>query len=432
MRYLIVGSGPAGISAVEEIRKSDPEGPITMITAEAHPAFSPVMLTYWVSGRYPTERLFFRDMASWAQEHRVELRCGERATAIDVQRQAVTLSCGEDVHYDRLLIATGAVPVIPPIPGIRVKGVYAFRTFADAEGILTSRQALENLSIMGGGFIGIKLACHLQERGIEVAVFEKEPRLASRIFDQRASDIVREHLRGHGLTVETGTGIAEIASHDGWVSGARLEDGRTFPAQILVAAVGVRPNTALLDAALGAVLGSARGGIPVNERMETPLPRVYAAGDAASTLDSLTAAPFNNAIWPAATRQGAVAGANMAGGQRTYVHNFSLNAMNLYGLQVASAGHPYEQEGEEVRVFQEERDNTYRKVILKSNALIGFILIGDTSWAGNLLSRMKRRDRIADPAELFSRGSHALSGLPPNGGFRHGALWPRDTASLCG
>jgi len=98
---------PAGISAAEEIRKADPDGTITMITAEAHPAFSPVMLTYWASGRYPAERLFFRDMDSWAGEHRVELRCGERAAAVDVQRKAVTLSCGEALHYDRLLVATG-------------------------------------------------------------------------------------------------------------------------------------------------------------------------------------------------------------------------------------------------------------------------------------------------------------------------------------
>ncbi len=432
MRYLVVGSGPAGISAVEEIRKCDPESPITMITADVAPATSPVMLTYWVSGRYTRSQLLFRAMATWAEEHRVELRCGERATAVDVHRRVVTLSGSEEVQYDRLLLATGAIPVIPPIPGIRAKGVYPFRTPADAEGILTSRPGLENLCIMGGGFIGIKLACHLQERGIKVAVFEKEPRLASRIFDQRASDIVRGHLRGHGLTVETGTGIAEIASQNGWVSGVRLEDGRAFPAQILVVAVGVRPNTALIDAALGAVLGTARGGIPVNERMETALPQIYAAGDAASSPDSLTAAPFNNAIWPAATRQGMVAGANMAGGRRIYVHNFSLNAMNLYGLQVASAGHPNEQEGEEIRVFQEEKADNYRKVVLKAGALIGFILIGDTSRAGLLISRMKRRDRIADPAELFARDRHALSGLPPNGGFRHGALWPHTTAGLCG
>ena len=425
MRYLIVGSGPAGISAAEEIRKSDPDGPITMITAEPHPAVSPVMLTYWVSGRYPAERLFFRATASWAAEHRVEFRCGEQATAVDLGRKAVTLSGGGEAHYDRLLVATGATPVIPPIPGIRAKGVYPFRTLADAEGILTSRPALKDVCIMGGGFIGIKLACHLQERGLRVSVIEKEPRLASRIFDQRASDIVREHLRGHGLAVETGTGITEILSQNGWVSGVRLEDGRTLPAEILVAAVGVRPNTALLEAALG----GARGGIPANEWMETPLPHVYAAGDAVSTLDSLTAASFNNAVWPAATRQGVVAGANMAGGWRHTVHNFSLNAMDLYGLQVASAGHPYLQEGPDeresdgIRVFQEEEAGTYRKAILKAGVLIGFILIGDTSRAGFLLSRMKRRDRIADPAELFARGCHALSGLPPNGGFRHGALW---------
>jgi nitrite reductase (NADH) large subunit len=437
MRYLVAGSGPAGISAAEAIRKTDPDGPITMITADPHPAASPVMLTYWVSGRYPKERLFFRDMGSWARDHQVDLRCGERVTAVDVHRQVVTIVSGEDIAYDRLLIATGAVPVIPPIPGIRTKGVYPFRTFADAEGILNSRPGLEHLCIMGGGFIGIKLACHLQERGIKVAVFEKEPRLASRIFDQRASDIVRERLRSHGLSVETGAGIAEIASQNGWVSGVRLEDGRTFPAQILVAVVGVRPNTALLDAALGAVLGTARGGIPVNEAMETPLPHVYAAGDAASTLDSLTSAPFNNAVWPAATRQGAVAGANMAGGCRRTVHNFSLNAMNLYGLQVASAGHPYEQEGphdqerDSICVFQEEKGTDYRKMILKSGVLIGFILIGDTSRAGLFLSRMKRRDRIDDPAELFARKSHALSGLPPNGGFRHGALWQRCADGVC-
>ena len=263
MRYVIVGSGPAGISAAEEIRREDPEGPITMITADPHPAASPVMLTYWVSGHFPREGLFFREMESWAGKNRVTLRCGETVAAVDASRQAVTLSAGGEVAYDRLLIATGAAPVIPPIPGIRASGVYPFRTFADAEGILTSRADLKEVCIMGGGFIGIKLACHLRERGLAVAVIEKEPRLASRIFDQRASDIVKEQLRRNGITVETGSGITEITTRDGWVSGVRLEDGRDLPAQILVAAVGVRPNTAFLDQPIAAP----RGGIPVDERM---------------------------------------------------------------------------------------------------------------------------------------------------------------------
>ena len=339
----------------------------------------------------------------------------------------MTLSPGEEIAYDRLLIATGAVPLIPPIPGIRAKGVCTFRTFADAEEILTSRRDLEQVCIMGGGFIGIKLACHLRERGLSVLVVEKEPRLASRIFDQRASDIVKEQLRRHGISVETGTGIAEISNRDGWVSGVRLEDGRMFPAQILVVAVGVRPNTSFIEAPIVAT----GGGIPVDERMETPVPHVYAAGDVATTRDSITSSPFSNAVWPAATRQGKVAGANMAGGRRTYVHNFSLNALNLYGLPVASAGHSLEPKGDDITVFQEEKGNGYRKIVLKSGVLIGFILIGDTSRAGLFLSRMKRGDIIENPAELFTRTSHAPSGLPPNMGFRHGALWPQSKNGVC-
>jgi NAD(P)H-nitrite reductase large subunit len=421
MRYVIVGSGPAGISAAEEIRKIDPVGPITMITVDPHPAYSPVMLTYWMSGRYPKERLFFREMESWAKNHGVDLRCGREVKAVDVHRQVVTLSPGEEIAYDRLLIAAGAVPLIPPIPGIRAKGVCTFRIFADAEEILTSRRDLEQVCIMGGGFIGIKLACHLRERGLTVLVVEKEPRLASRIFDQRASDIVKEHLGRHGLSVETGAGIVEISNRSGWVSGVRLEDGRIFPAQILVVAVGVRPNTSFIEAPIAAT----GGGIPVDERMETSVPHVYAAGDVATTRDSLTSSPFSNAVWPAATRQGKVAGANMAGGCRTYVHNFSLNALNLYGLQVASAGHSLEPKGDDIAVFQEEKGNEYRKIVLKSGVLIGFILIGDASCAGPFLSRMKRGDVITNPADLFTLNNHAPSGLPPHMGFHHGSLWPR-------
>ena len=421
MRYLVVGSGPAGISAAEEIRKEDPESPITMITADAHPACSPVMLTYWLSGRHPRESLFFRDAKSWADTQRVDLRCGVTVTAIDVHRQAVKLSAGNDTAYDRLLIATGAVPVIPPIHGIRAGGVYTFRTFADAEGIRTARRETENVCIMGGGFIGIKLARHLRDRGFQVSVFEKEPRLASRIFDQRASDIVRKQLRRHGLCVETGVGISEILNQNGWVSGVRLEDGRSFPAQILVAAVGVRPNTAFVDPSIAAT----REGIPVDERMETVVPHVYAAGDAARTLDSLASQPCNNAIWPAATRQGRVAGANMAGRRREYVHNFSLNALYLDGLQVTTAGHTCEPEGDGIQVFRQENGRNYRKLVLKSGALIGFILIGDPSPAAYLLSRMKRGDILSDPAEWFAQGSRTPADSLGDRGFLHGALWQR-------
>ena len=114
----------------------------------------------------------------------------------------------------------------------------------------------------------------------------------------------------------------------------------------------------------------------------------------------------------------------MAGERRRTIHNFSLNALNLYGLQVASAGHSLAEEGDDIWVFQEEKGNEYRKIILKSGVLIGFILIGDTSRAGLFLSRMKRGDIIENPGKLLTKTSHAPSGLPPDMGFRHGSLWP--------
>jgi NAD(P)H-nitrite reductase large subunit len=193
-----------------------------------------------------------------------------------------------------------------------------------------------------------------------------------------------------------------------------------FPAQILVVSVGVRPNSSFIEAPLAAT----GGGIPVDERMETSAPHVYAAGDVAMARDSISAMPFSNAVWPAATRQGKVAGANMAGGRRTYVHNFNLNALNLYGLPVASAGHSLEPKGDDIAVFQEEKGNEYRKIVLRSGIPIGFILIGNTSSAGLLLSKMKRGDLIENPAALFTRTNGVPSGLPPHMGFRHGSLWP--------
>jgi NAD(P)H-nitrite reductase large subunit len=143
------------------------------------------------------------------------------------------------------------------------------------------------------------------------------------------------------------------------------------------------------------------------------------------TLDSLNSLRCNNAIWPAATRQGRVAGANMAGRRRAYVHNFSLNALDLDGLQVTTAGHPCEPEGDGIQVFQQGEESHYQKLVLKSGALIGFILIGDPSPAALLLSRMKRGDILSDPAEWFALGRRTLAGSLENMGFRCGDLWQR-------
>ncbi len=420
-KYLVIGSGPAGIFAAEAIRMQDQEGTITMVSGEMAPAHSPVMLTYWMAGDLAPERLLFRD-SSWAEKKRVHIRGGSRVVALDTTSRKIILTEGHEIPYDRLLIATGASPISLPLAGKEGRGVNSLRHIRDAEAILQGDTDPREIVIIGGGFVGLKLACHLKERGIRVMVFEKEPRLAVRMFDQRVSGLVEEKLREGGIGVETGVEVTEILNNKGWVAGVRLKDGRTFSCQRVIEAVGVRPNIGFLtDSGI-----SLKGGILVNERMETNVPGIYAAGDVAVTIDSITSESVNNATWPAATGQGKVAGWNMAGGERAYIHNFNLNAIDLFGLRVMAAGYPCPNDCSlpGLEIVTEEQKGFYRKIVFRNGRMIGFILVGEVSGAGFLLSLMKKGDELPPSHRGRLISSQAPSyDLPPHFGFDHGFLF---------
>lgn len=419
LKYLIIGSGPAGIFAAEAIRMRDFESTITMVSEDRVSAHSPVMLTYWMAEPLSLERLLFRD-PNWAKKNEIDFRSGSKVISLDITSPKIILENDHEIPYERLLIATGASPISLPLSGKESKGVTSFRYPADAERILKEGSGLREIVIIGGGFIGLKLACHLRERGLQVMVFEKESRLAARLFDLKASCLVKEKLEEKGIWVETDVEVIEVVDENGWVSGVRMKDGRIFLCQRVIQAAGVRPNTQFL-------IGSGielNGGILVNERMETNVSGVYAAGDVTMTIDSITSKRVNNAIWAAATRQGTVAGSNIAGGDCIYVHNFYLNSMNLFGLQVMTAGHPYSQGESGVDILVEDQRESYRKIVIKDGRVIGFILIGDISCAGFLLSQMKRSDEITPKVREYLLGSGSFQGnLPSNLGFKHGLIF---------
>jgi NAD(P)H-nitrite reductase large subunit len=277
----------------------------------------------------PREGIRFRD-PSWGEKNRIDLRLCRKAIALETSSRKVILEKGEEVPYDQLLIATGSSPVSLPIPGSRLKGVCSLRQVSDAEDIFRLIPTLRQVVIIGGGFIGLKTASHLRERGIGALILEKEDRLAPRMFDVQASRFLADLLGRKGIRVETGVEVEEILGKAGQVSAVRMGDGRIFPGQMVIQSVGVKPNTAFL-AGSGIALEM---GIPVNPYMETNIPGVYAAGDVALTMDSITGEKTNNATWPAASRQGRVAGTNMAGGKVSYVHNLPLNALHLCGIPV--------------------------------------------------------------------------------------------------
>jgi nitrite reductase (NADH) large subunit len=415
MNFVIVGSGPAGIFAAETIRKRESMHSITMVSENNLAAQSPVMLTYWMTGNHPREILYFRD-PSWADKERVDLRVNCQAVGLDTKTKRLILTNGEEIPYDKLLVATGS----SPIPGVDAKGVTSLRYLSDAERIFDRGSDLKKLVIIGGGFIGLKLACHLRERNLDVTVLEKEPKLAPRMLDNKTSLLIAEELTKHGIRVEVDVEVIEILNDNGWVTGVRLKDGRTFPSQIVFQAVGVRPNVRFL-AGSGIDL---QGGVLVNERMETNISGVYGAGDVAMTIDSITSERVNNATWPAAARQGTIAGWNMTGGNRTYTHNFPLNALDLFDLRVMAGGHPYYEKGEGIDIHIEHSGGSYRKALMRNGRLIGFILVGDVSGAGFLLNLMKRKAEISgDPQSLLNSCVGLQDSVPPNLGYRHGELF---------
>jgi NAD(P)H-nitrite reductase large subunit len=414
VRYVIIGGGPAGIFAAEAIRRRDVASPIVIVTEEGGIARSPVMLTYLIGGQVPRERVRFRD-PSWEKEHRIDLRPCRKAVSLEPSSQKLILEKGEEVPYDRLLIATGSSPISLPIPGGELKGVRSIRQVSDAEAISGAIPTLRQVVIIGGGFIGLKIASLLRERGIQVLILEKENRLAPRMFDFQTSRFLTDLLGRKGMRVETGVEVEEILGKAGEVSSVRMRDGRIFPAQMVIQSVGVKPNTAFL-AGSGIVLEM---GIPVNPLMETNIPGVYAAGDVAVTVDSITGEKTNNATWPAASRQGTVAGTNMAGGKVSYVHNLPLNALHLCGIPIMAAGNSGETKGADLR---EEDADFYRKVLLQDGRITGFILIGKVSQAGFLLALMKKKEAISS-ADLKQESFLGRKRLPQGYGYRHGSLF---------
>jgi NAD(P)H-nitrite reductase large subunit len=246
-------------------------------------------------------------------------------------------------------------------------------------------------------------------------ILEKENRLAPRMFDVQTSRFLVDLLGRKGMQVETGIEVEEVLGKAGQVCAVRMRDGRIFPAQMVIQSVGVKPNTAFL-AGSGITLEM---GIPVNPLMETNIPGVYAAGDVAVTVDSITGEKINNATWPAASRQGTVAGTNMAGGKVSYVHNLPLNALRLCGIPIMAAGNSGETKGE---VLREEGVDFYRKVLLQEGRITGFILIGKVSQAGFLLALMKKKEALST-ADLTQESFLGRNLLPQGYGHRHGLLF---------
>ncbi len=378
MRYVIVGSGPAGLSAIEAIREVDGEGEVILITAEKFVGYSKPLITYLLGGKVTKENMYYRTEER-LREINVEVRSATKVEKVLVDERAVVTHTGEKVVFDKLLLAVGGRPFVPKIEGLDQKeGIFTFTTWEDEERIeeYVKRRGITKAVVLGGGLIGLKTAEALMDLGVKVTIVEVADRILPVTFDKKASEMIERALETLGCEVITNDTVVEVRGRKA-ISSVVLKSGKEIPTGLLVIAIGVRPNVEFLK---GSGIEVNRG-ILVNERMETNVEGIYAAGDCAEFYDLVDGQRKVIAIWPVAVAQGRVAGYNMAGRNVRYPGSIPMNSVEIAGVPTVSVGHS-NVEGEEYEIFTYEDGRTYKKVVIKDNKLVGAIFVNDIDRAG--------------------------------------------------
>ncbi|MCK9357452.1 MAG: FAD-dependent oxidoreductase [Dehalococcoidia bacterium] len=407
-RYIVVGNSAGAIAAARELRKVDDSGSCLMLSEEPHAAYSRPLIAKHVSNGKDIEamRLVPQDFYSSCG---IDLRLSMRAASLDTAAHTLMLGDGSVVGWDRLLLATGSTPIIPPVPGNSRSGVHTFTTYDDAKAVALHLPAVRHAVVVGGGFIGLSAADALLKRGIAVTIVEMQPRILSQMLDAAASRIVEAAATTAGAVVMTGRRVNSIDGEQGpgrAVTSVVLDDGTRIPCEMVILAVGVRSRTEL--AAGGISVGR---GIIVDEQMRTSRPDVFACGDACQSQDFVRGVSSVTAVWPNAVTGGAVAGANMAGLSRAYKGGTTLNALPYFGLSITSAG-VVEDDSATTDIVMASGGGSYRKVILRNGVVIGMVFAGDTSRCGLIHMLMKRKVRVDAFKETLVSDDLGLLSLP--------------------
>ena len=307
-QHLIIGGGPAAINAIETIREFDGgASQITLISDE--PAYSRMVLPYYLANQIPQQQVYTADDA-YFETLKVERLIGTRVSRVDPHAKNVTLSDGQNLPFDNLLIATGSSAVIPSIPGANLPGVYPLWTLAHTEAVLQLARVKPKPEVVfiGAGFIGFIVLNAMHKRGWKLQVVEIADHVLPRMLDSESAGLVEAWLRMKGVALHLGTTVQEISEHDGRKR-ITLKNGESLLADLVIVATGIRPNLELVtDSGI-----QVDQGIVVNERMQTNFPFIYAAGDVAQGPDLLGDTPAVHAIQPTAVDHGRIAGDAGAG-----------------------------------------------------------------------------------------------------------------------
>ncbi|HET6396069.1 MAG TPA: nitrite reductase large subunit NirB [Pseudoxanthomonas sp.] len=421
-RLVVVGNGMAGIRTLEELLKLVPDMyDITVFGAEPHPNYNRILLSPVLAGEQDFEDIVLNPL-SWYADNGIRLHLGKEVTRIDRVHRRVIAADGTEAEYDRLLLATGSLPFILPVPGKDLKGVIGYRDIADTRTMIETAKVKKNAVVIGGGLLGLEAANGLKLRGMDVTVVHLAGWLMERQLDPVAGQLLEQSLAERGLSFRLNTSTTEILDNGaGEVAGVRFSDGDQIPADLVVMAAGIRPNTRL---AQEAGIHCNRG-IVVNDTLQTYDPRVYAVGECAShrgVAYGLVAPLFE---------QAKICANHLASfGIGIYKGSAVSTKLKVTGIDLFSAGDFMGGEGSEEIVLSDPAGGLYKKLVIRDDRLVGACLYGDTGDGGWYFKLIKDGTGVDDRRDQLMFGEKALGDSGTAGQDRAAAM--ADGDEVCG
>jgi nitrite reductase (NADH) large subunit len=391
LHYLIIGGGPAGLSAAATLRRIDEKGRVTILSKEKHPPYARIALPYLLTGAAAEKLLFIPIPAG------VYLVLADEAVEINPKKNEVRTASGKKFLFDKLLVATGAMPIRPGIEGIDLPFVTTIRDLPDVRAVEERLKARKtgHCVVAGAGPVGLELSDALHKMGLTTTLVISSDRVFSTMLDTATSALLEKKLAENGVEVHKNTDIAKICP-----SGeVLLSSGQSRFCDVVIIGKGVTPSLDFL-ARSGIAVGR---GIPVDEYQETSIPGIYAAGDVAETRDIVYEDSRVNALWPVAFEQGKVAAYNMASHPLAYEGSFSRNLLHVFDTSILAAGMAMADAPE---VYSEDGPDFRHKLVLDQGILKGFAFVGEPRNVGLYIDLLGRRARITSYVDSLLHGSY--------------------------
>ena len=417
-KLIIIGAGMASGRALEQLKKAGGDYDVTLFNAEPRGNYDRIMLSPVLSGDKTYEEIVIHT-SDWYEENGVTCRFGEKIVSVDRAAKTVTAENGDVLVYDKLLFGTGSNPFIIPLPGHYLEGVIAYRDLEDTQRMM-DLGASNKAVVIGGGLLGLEAAAGMAARGVDVTVIHIMGHLMERQLDEAAGYLLRKALIEKGITVKCSANSKEILGENGKVKALLLDDGTELPCDLLVMAVGIRPNIQLAQEA-GLAVGK---GIHVDDQMRTSDDSILAVGECVEhdgAIFGLVAPLYDQAKVVAKT---------LLGEKATFVQKEISTKLKVTGCDLFSAGDFAEAEGREDIVFRDPARGVYRRLVLENDAIIGAVMYGDTADSNWFFGLIRDKTDIADMRETLIFGP-AYQGGAPSDPFSAVAALPRD-AEICG